>query len=61
MTIPKGWHRIVRETGLIEWQCPHGVGHPAPRAGQPSHIQRAWSYGVWGVHGCDGCCKEYAS
>ncbi len=45
---------LLRETGLIERICPHGIGHPDPdsigwmdRHGRPGY----------GVHGCDGCCR----
>ena len=44
------WPKNIRETGLVERVCPHGIGHPDPDwlKGKPSH---------WGVHGCDGCCS----
>ena len=44
------WPKNIRETGLVERVCPHGIGHPDPDwlKGRPSH---------WGVHGCDGCCS----
>ena len=22
------WTKLLRETGLVEWVCEHGVGHP---------------------------------
>lgn len=49
---------IVRDSGLVEDQCEHGVGHP----------NRKWLYdhrkdenvdGL-GIHGCDGCCQNLA-
>lgn len=52
--IPEGWTQVQRETGLIEWVCPHNVGHPAPAAYQ---IYR--EFREYGGHGCDGCCKIY--
>lgn len=56
------WPITVRETGLVERMCPHGVGHPDPdsvvwmeeNAGDGNK-------GTWGVHGCDGCCSKPAS
>lgn len=45
------WKRTVRETGLVEWVCEHGVGHPdlesSERMGEG-----------WAIHGCDGCCSR---
>ena len=53
------WPIVIRETLLVERQCPHGIGHPDPdsiawmdREGPPG------AKGSWGVHGCDGCCGE---
>ena len=46
------WKRIVRASGLIEWQCEHGVGHPDPQS-----IKNMGDDG-WGIHGCDGCCSR---
>lgn len=52
--LPNGWQQIVREHGLIEWVCPHGIGHPAPNEYQPKHMRN------YPGHGCDGCCFVYA-
>jgi hypothetical protein len=43
------WKRIIRASGLIEWQCEHGVGHPDSKS-----VKRMGE--CWGIHGCDGCC-----
>jgi hypothetical protein len=43
------WKRIVRASGLVEWQCEHGVGHP-----DVNSVDRMGD--AWGIHGCDGCC-----
>ena len=47
--------QVVRETGLVEDICVHGVGHP----------NREWlrvhdpdGKLCFGVHGCDGCCSH---
>lgn len=44
----------LRETGLMERVCDHGVGHPDPDS-LPFFEER----GIKGmdVHGCDGCCQ----
>lgn len=45
------WDVVLRETGLMERLCPHGIGHPDPDS--------AAHFGPeWGIHGCDGCCSE---
>jgi hypothetical protein len=53
--VPKGWSILTRGSKLIEFVCPHGVGHPAPQQFQPARIvQQAY----WSTHGCDGCCNH---
>ena len=52
------WPRHLRETGLVERICKHGIGHPDPDSARwlnenDTVIGRR---GSWGVHGCDGCC-----
>lgn len=42
---------LLRETGLVEKLCKHGVGHPV------GHV-KAWNPTWMGVHGCDGCCYK---
>lgn len=44
----------LRETGLIERLCIHGVGHPDPDSA--AWLRRVTGQSSWGVHGCDGCC-----
>jgi len=46
-------YQKIRETGLVEDVCEHGVGHP----------NRHWlkendpdGKKMFGIHGCDGCC-----
>lgn len=53
------WPRHLRETGLVERICEHGVGHPDPDSARWMN-ENAWegSRGTWGMHGCDGCCLE---
>ncbi len=49
------WPIILRESGLMERQCEHGVGHP-----DPDSLRYVDPYGFYalGVHGCDGCCSR---
>jgi hypothetical protein len=54
----KSWPRHIRETGLVERMCPHGVGHPDPDS--VAFIKSATGEECWSVHGCDGCCTEGA-
>lgn len=44
-----------RMSGLVEDTCCHGVGHP-----NKEWLQKHDPTGqkMFGVHGCDGCCKE---
>lgn len=48
---PTAWTKIIRETGLVEYVCEHGVGHPDPESAKKMGEG-------WGVHGCDGCCSR---
>lgn len=50
------WPMNLRETGLIERLCPHGVGHPDPDS--VDWMNSVTKQNSWGVHGCDGCCIE---
>jgi hypothetical protein len=55
------WKKVIRETGLIEWQCEHGVGHPDMKSIKEMDIKYGkGSEGTWGVHGCceDNCCSR---
>lgn len=54
------WKRIVRETGLVEWVCKHGVGHPDPVSAAMLDRALGHQHGTWSVHGCDGCCARTA-
>lgn len=57
--MPRSW-RVDR--GIIEHQCPHGVGHPC-HAGIDYHNVSVASEANhdydWGIHGCcgEGCCS----
>lgn len=45
-----------RETGLIEHNCIHGIGHPAYASADYMDQLYDHDNGTWEVHGCDGCC-----
>ena len=53
------WPLVLRESGLMERKCPHGVGHPDPdsvawaEANGPEACRASWR-----IHGCDGCCAS---
>ena len=65
---------VVRDSGIVEHVCKHGVGHPVPASAKETALKyRAWEredtfYGrmpkkkdcirAWNVHGCDGCCQK---
>ena len=44
----RDWPMLLRETGLVERLCSHGVGHPDPDS-------VAFLGESWKLHGCDGC------
>lgn len=52
------WRVVYRCSGLVELQCPHGVGHPSEA------LTRLWAkhpiaWEPWmSVHGCDGDCSK---
>jgi len=48
-----------RETGLIEFVCAHGVGHPARSSAEFMDKTYKHAAGTWSVHGCCGCCEKY--
>lgn len=47
---------LLRETGLVEHTCPHGVGHPCPDSA--AYFRRTSGDEYWGTHGCCGCCFD---
>ena len=55
-TRPPRWakRRVTRASGLVEYVCLHGVGHPT----EESIKDMTLKYGDWhwGRHGCCGCC-----
>lgn len=57
--VMRNWRMHLRETGLVERMCEHGIGHPDPDSAAyfDSHGP-VGSRGTWTVHGCDGCCTD---
>ena len=49
------WPKVLRETGLIERVCSHGIGHPDPDSVR-FFISIDLGYAYLNIHGCDGCC-----
>lgn len=47
---------IIRETGLHEWICKHGVGHPIAESARKIAAKHKHELRMWMIHGCDGCC-----
>lgn len=53
---------LLRETGLVEHYCSHGVGHPCPDSAAYFNRAHAHKLGTWETHGClltcvdEGCC-----
>ncbi|MGQ4893478.1 MAG: macro domain-containing protein [Candidatus Njordarchaeia archaeon] len=57
------WTKQIKSTGLIEWVCEHGVGHPDYESAERVANKYGHSKDVWLIHGCDGCCthKDFPS
>jgi 8-oxo-dGTP diphosphatase len=49
----KDWPMIMRDSTLIERQCPHGIGHPDPDS--LAHFVKT-GHEYLAIHGCDNCC-----
>jgi len=52
------WTINIRQSGLAERLCDHGIGHPDPDS--LTWLRRVLGPEAdWlGVHGCDGCCHR---
>ena len=50
------WTRLRRASGLVEWVCQHGVGHPDNDS--VDRMEKRAPNGCWHIHGCDGCCRR---
>lgn len=54
------WRAMWRtDTMMVEWICPHDIGHPDPDCLQFYDLVYGSDIadGV-GTHGCDGCCRK---
>lgn len=51
------WTKIQRASGLIEWVCSHGVGHPDKTSAEKIAKMYGHKIDTWLCHGCDGCCS----
>ena len=49
---------VRRESGLLEYICPHGVGHPLFASATKVAKKHKHNLSSWLTHGCDGCCKS---
>jgi hypothetical protein len=53
------WPMVMRSTALIERVCKHGIGHPDPDSvAWMDKYGEEEAEGMWGIHGCDGCCHD---
>jgi len=54
------WEKICRSTGLIEYICECGVGHPDYDSADELAKRFGHAKWVWHVHGCCGkmCCNS---
>lgn len=52
------WKKIKRQSGLIEWICEHGIGHPDIESAQRIAEKYNHDLETWLIHGCDGCCSR---
>lgn len=46
--------------GIVEWICPHGVGHPLVSSIHEVASRSKHSFETLSIHGCDGCCRKKA-
>ena len=51
------WPLGIREDGLMERKCEHGVQHPDPDTAAHFKVTRGWKDSNF-KHECDGCCVE---
>ena len=47
--------QTIRETGLVEDMCKHGIGHPNQKWLAKHDYDGKL---MMGIHGCDGCCRQ---
>jgi hypothetical protein len=52
------WTKNKRSSGITEWVCLHGVGHPTKTSAEEVAKKHGHKVDIWMVHGCCGCCKR---
>ena len=54
------WTKCNRASGLLEWVCEHGVGHPDYESAKKTSKRYKHSIKLWMIHGCceDNCCSR---
>lgn len=52
------WTKITRKSGLDEWVCLHGVGHPDYKSAKKIAEINGHKIDTWLIHGCDSCCMK---
>ena len=52
------WKKNIRATGLIEWVCECGVGHPDRSSAETIAKKFKHKTKTWLIHSCCGCCKR---
>jgi len=52
------WSKTIRSSGLLEWVCEHGVGHPDFKSAEVLAETHNDKVDTWLIHGCDGCCQH---
>lgn len=55
---PMQWGELRRETGLFEYVCEHGCGHPDPESAKEIADRYGHDIKYWLSHGCCGCCSR---
>lgn len=49
---------IERTSGIEEWICEHGIGHPTRESAERVAKKHGHPIDIWLQHCCDGCCKN---
>ena len=52
------WKKLTRSSGLVEYVCEHGVGHPDYQSAKVIAKRFKGTIKTWLVHGCCGCCDR---
>ena len=52
------WEKNIRETGLVEWICECGIGHPDEESATIVAKRFGHNKKTWLIHGCCGHCSR---